>query len=327
MSNHSASPVADAATPRSFRTPRQPCLQSFAKASYSSASVKSGWRQSDLANWASLGRVKRGVRAQLTQSPYILPFDLFLLLRHHNHCLPLQTSHISKRHLLHSEDRITSYNMSGPYDQYGGQQYGSQYPQQGYSGGGYPPQQGYQQQGYQQDYNQYPTQDFGPPRRADSFGPPQAGGFQHGIQGQTYGQYDASNPQGHAGYYGGQQQQGGYGQDAFSQNQQYQQQMGQGGAPQGQQQYPQTSPQSSDPNAPKYDPNAPAMTESDRGLLGAIGGGFGGHYLGKKANHGFMGTIGGAILGSLTEDFAKDKKKKKHGTSQGGGSSWGGSKW
>ncbi len=68
------------------------------------------------------------------------------------------------------------------------------------------------------------------------------------------------------------------------------------------------------------------MSESDRGLLGAIGGGFGGHFLGKKANHGFLGTVGGAILGSLAQDFAKDKKKK-HGSSQGGGSSWGGSKW
>ncbi|KAI9870926.1 MAG: hypothetical protein M1823_008598, partial [Watsoniomyces obsoletus] len=52
--------------------------------------------------------------------------------------------------------------------------------------------------------------------------------------------------------------------------------MSQGGA-QGQpgQQYPQTAPQSTDPSAPNYDPNAPPMTESDRGLLGAIGGGFG----------------------------------------------------
>ena len=68
------------------------------------------------------------------------------------------------------------------------------------------------------------------------------------------------------------------------------------------------------------------MTESDRGLLGAIGGGFGGHFLGKKANHGFLGTVGGAILGSLTEDYAKSKKKKQQGGSY-GGSSWGGSKW
>jgi len=68
------------------------------------------------------------------------------------------------------------------------------------------------------------------------------------------------------------------------------------------------------------------MTESDRGLLGAIGGGFGGHFLGAKAGHGFLGTIGGALLGSVAEDFMKDKKKNKHG-SGGGGSSWGGSRY
>lgn len=64
------------------------------------------------------------------------------------------------------------------------------------------------------------------------------------------------------------------------------------------------------------------MTESDRGLLGAAGGAFGGHFLGKQAGHGFLGTIGGALLGSVAEDFLKDKKKSHHSSS--GGSSWGG---
>lgn len=68
------------------------------------------------------------------------------------------------------------------------------------------------------------------------------------------------------------------------------------------------------------------MNESDRGLLGAAGGAFGGHFLGKKAGHGFLGTIGGAILGSVAEDFAKDKKKQHH-SQGGGGSSWGGSRY
>ncbi|KIX08345.1 uncharacterized protein Z518_03001 [Rhinocladiella mackenziei CBS 650.93] len=219
--------------------------------------------------------------------------------------------------------------MSGPYDSYSGYGQQSQYPQQGY-GGGYPPQQsydqGYQQQQYgQQGYQSYPPQDqgFGPPRRQDSFGPPQHGGFQHGQAGGQYGAYDASNPQGHPGYYG-QQQYGGN--DAYAQNQAYQAQMAQGGQQGGQ--LPDVSqhqfaPQSSDPNAPNYDPNAPPMTESDRGLLGAIGGGVGGHFLGKKAHHGFLGTIGGAILGSVAEDLLKDKKKH-HGSSN---SSWGGSKY
>ncbi|EXJ84400.1 hypothetical protein A1O3_05067 [Capronia epimyces CBS 606.96] len=223
--------------------------------------------------------------------------------------------------------------MSGPYDSYSGYgQQQSQYPQQGY-GGGYPPQQGYDQ-GYQQPqypqqgYPNYPSQDnFGPPRRQDSFGPPQQGGFQHGQAGGQYGAYDASNPQGHPGYYGQPQHQSHGGNDAYAQNQAYQTQLAQGGGQQAGQ-YPdpnqhQFQAQSSDPNAPNYDPNAPPMTETDRGLLGAIGGGFGGHMLGKKANHGFLGTVGGAILGSITEDFLKDKKKN-HNSSN---SSWGGSRW
>lgn len=67
------------------------------------------------------------------------------------------------------------------------------------------------------------------------------------------------------------------------------------------------------------------MTESDRGLLGAIGGGFAGNRLGGKAGHGILGTIGGAIMGSFAEDFLKNKKKT-HGSSS-GGSQWGGGKW
>lgn len=244
-----------------------------------------------------------------------------------------------------------SYNQGG-YGQQGGQ-----YPQQPQYGGGYNdpnaypqnPQYG-QQGGYgQQQGGGYGQQDFGPPRRQDSYGPPQQGGFQHGQQGGQYGAYDASNPQGHAGYYGGypeqnrQQSYGGqqqYGQnDAYAQNQAYQQNMG------GQGVDPavanQIQPQSSDPNAPNYDPNvstyyhhyprtypniiqAPPMTESDRGLLGALGGGFAGHHFGKKADHGILGTLGGAILGSFAEDFMKNKK---HGGNSGGSSWGGGSKW
>jgi hypothetical protein len=97
--------------------------------------------------------------------------------------------------------------MSGPYDSYGGQPYNqpqgyNQYPPQG----GYSQQQPPQHQGYPpQPF--YPSQDggyqdqgFAPPARTNSFGPPQHGGFQMGIQGHQYGAYDASNPQGNAGY-------------------------------------------------------------------------------------------------------------------------------
>jgi len=62
------------------------------------------------------------------------------------------------------------------------------------------------------------------------------------------------------------------------------------------------------------------MTDQDRGLMGAIGGGLGGAFLGKKANHGFLGTVGGAILGSVTEDLFKKKKQQSSSNS-----SWGGS--
>jgi len=248
--------------------------------------------------------------------------------------------------------------MSGPYDAYGGPAYN---PPQGFNQYPYgaPPQQGYPQQQYG---GGYPTQDFGPPHGQDSFGPPQQGGFQHGQAGGQYGAYDASNPQGHAGYYGGpappssqphQQHQGGGaanpGYDAFLENQRYQQGLHQAGTNQQQQppydaqgqQNHQLQAQSSDPNAPNYDPSAPPMTETDRGLLGAIGGGVAGHFMGKKANHGFLGTVGGGILGSLAEDFLKDKRRSSpsrhhhsshhhshHGSQHSGQNTWGGgSKW
>ena len=77
-----------------------------------------------------------------------------------------------------------------PPETYGGQ-HQSGYPQQG----GYQAQEGYPGQG---DYGA--AEGFGPPKRTDSFGPPQAGGFQHGYEGGQFGAYDASNPQGHAAY-------------------------------------------------------------------------------------------------------------------------------
>ncbi|KAK5079230.1 hypothetical protein LTR64_002348 [Lithohypha guttulata] len=233
--------------------------------------------------------------------------------------------------------------MSGPYNQGG---YGG-YPQQPAYGQGYTDPNAYPQNPqYAQQQGGYGAQEFAPIQRQDSYGPPQHGGFQHGQAGGVYGQYDASNPQGHAGYYGGyQQQQPQYGQpqqqqqypqqqqqqygthDSFAANQAYQNQMvGQGQAPTGAQPDYQFQKQSSDPNAPNYDPNAPPMTEQDRGLLGALGGGFAGHKFGGKQGHGFLGTVGGAIVGSFAEDFLK--KKKRTGGSSHGGSQWGGgSRW
>jgi len=220
--------------------------------------------------------------------------------------------------------------MSGPYDSYGQQPYGSQYPAQGYNQQSQYPPQGYNQQPQYGQPQQYPTydqnQNFGPPRRADSFGPPSAGGFQHGQEGVAYGQYGASNPQGHSGYYGQTQPQQYGSNDAYAQNQAYQAGVGQD-APV----YGQTQPdaanhefarQSSDVNAPNYDPSAPPMGESDRGLLGALGGGATGAWAGRKAGHGFLGLVGGAIAGSLAEDYAKKEKRKHH--RHGNQSSWGG---
>lgn len=186
--------------------------------------------------------------------------------------------------------------MSGPYDY-------NQYPQQGYAQQGYPPQQPY---GHgQQPYGGYPPQQgypeggFAPPGRQDSFGPPQHGGFQHGQQGGQFGMYDASNPQGHGAYFGSS----------------YQDSHRDGHSQPPQSQYGQ-------PQQPNYDPNAPGgAQEGERGLLGAAAGAFGGHKLGKSGGHGLLGTVGGAIMGSILED--KFKEKKHHGKSS-GGSSWGG---
>lgn len=44
--------------------------------------------------------------------------------------------------------------------------------------------------------------------------------------------------------------------------------------------------------------------------MGALGGAAAGGFAGHKVNHGFLGTVGGAIAGSVLEDKFKDKKKK-----------------
>ena len=54
-------------------------------------------------------------------------------------------------------------------------------------------------------------------------------------------------------------------------------------------------------------PGAPQ--EGERGVLGALGGGAAGTYIGKKTCHSFLGAVGGAIVGSLAEDYAKRGRK------------------
>jgi hypothetical protein len=55
----------------------------------------------------------------------------------------------------------------------------------------------------------------------------------------------------------------------------------------------------------------PGTDEKDRGFLGAVAGGAAGAYGGHKVNHGFLGTIGGAITGSVAQDAMKKHKEKK----------------
>lgn len=60
------------------------------------------------------------------------------------------------------------------------------------------------------------------------------------------------------------------------------------------------------------DPNNPQ--EGERGFLGAVAGGIGGHYAGKEfGNHGIIGTLVGAFLGSKAEDAMKNRKNNGGG--------------
>lgn len=46
--------------------------------------------------------------------------------------------------------------------------------------------------------------------------------------------------------------------------------------------------------------------------MGALGGAAAGGYTGHKANHGFLGTIGGALVGHLAEEAIKKHGKKSN---------------
>ncbi|KAL4904375.1 CVNH domain-containing protein [Aspergillus multicolor] len=75
--------------------------------------------------------------------------------------------------------------------------------------------------------------------------------------------------------------------------------------------YPQDAPQSG-PGQPQ-DPN-------ERGFMGALAGGAAGAYAGHQVNHGVLGTLGGAIVGSLGQDAIKQHHEKKEKKSK---SKWG----
>ncbi|PPJ52562.1 hypothetical protein CBER1_11023 [Cercospora berteroae] len=199
--------------------------------------------------------------------------------------------------------------------------------------GNYPPGEG---QGYNQQYQQYPgpgsNQGYG-----DNQGSAQS---YYGRNDQPYQQYSHDGPQEqppHQNYQSGPAP--GYTPAPGQYNQQY------GGPtppqdypPYGkQQQYPPHHMQQpsgqvdnfrsqfdqpyAQPNASGYyspsGPYPPGASEQDRGLVGALAGGAAGAYGGHKMNHGVIGTIGGAVAGSMLEDAykkkgKKDKKYKEH---------------
>ena len=61
----------------------------------------------------------------------------------------------------------------------------------------------------------------------------------------------------------------------------------------------------------QYSQNGEQPTEGERGLGGALTGGLAGAFTGHQANHGFLGMLGGAVLGSFAEDKLKKHKQKK----------------
>jgi len=158
---------------------------------------------------------------------------------------------------------------------YGEQSYGN------YSGEsqGYGQNQGYY--GQQQPQRQYGEEGYNQP-------PPQR---PYGEEG--YGQQSHDRPQQHQ--YG---QPAPYGSSEYPPRPEYGQRF------EGQE-YPPT-------NAPYGGPNAEG--DGDRGVMGALAGGAAGAFGGHKVHHGFLGSVGGAIAGSVLEDQYKkhEHEKKEH---------------
>ncbi|PWY78020.1 glutamine-serine-proline rich protein [Aspergillus sclerotioniger CBS 115572] len=78
--------------------------------------------------------------------------------------------------------------------------------------------------------------------------------------------------------------------------------------------YPQQEGYGSHQQPPPYSPESTdpaAAGEGDKGLMGALAGGAAGGFAGHKVNHGILGTIGGAMMGSVAEDGFKKHKEKK----------------
>ena len=108
-----------------------------------------------------------------------------------------------------------------------------------------------------------------------------------------------------------------YGQPQHQQGQQQSYDPNQGGP------WGQGPPPSGDPQNPygydrdPSDPNNPQ--EGERGFLGAMAGGMGGGVFGHKHNHGIIGTLAGAFLGSKMEDAFKGRHSRPSSSHSGRG--------
>ncbi|KAE8162009.1 hypothetical protein BDV40DRAFT_171066 [Aspergillus tamarii] len=68
--------------------------------------------------------------------------------------------------------------------------------------------------------------------------------------------------------------------------------------------------------------------DGERGLGGALAGGLAGGFAGHKADHGFLGAVGGAILGHIAQDgWKQHKDKKEHEQQQQEYGGYGGSQY
>ncbi|KAJ5449888.1 uncharacterized protein N7458_006337 [Penicillium daleae] len=65
-----------------------------------------------------------------------------------------------------------------------------------------------------------------------------------------------------------------------------------------------------------FDPATSEMPEGERGLgatvIGGAGGAFVGHHVGKKSDHGTLGTVGGALAGAVLANVASKAVKGSH---------------
>ncbi|TPR05298.1 hypothetical protein CAN33_0034035 [Aspergillus niger] len=80
--------------------------------------------------------------------------------------------------------------------------------------------------------------------------------------------------------------------------------------------YPQHEGYPSHQQPPPYSPESStdpaAAGEGDKGIMGALAGGAAGGFAGHKVNHGFLGTIGGAMMGSRRREEQQRMSQQHH---------------